>query len=138
MSKHPRTDAVAAQEESRLKDGDGCWDREAANAFYELARCLEEENERLKNDAERFRWLADDHSDKETREKCAEILERMQVLSYSAASQAIDQARYDAAIRAVSGAAIRAAFGECPGDGCPGCQYCSSKDDGPKEQGEKG
>lgn len=48
---------------------------------------------RDREDAERFRWLTEDHTDAETRTRCREILERMAVMSYSAACVAIDHAR---------------------------------------------
>ena len=41
-------------------------------------------------DAARYRWLTDDHADPATREKCRELLYRMPVMSYAAASHAID------------------------------------------------
>lgn len=62
------------------------------------------------NDAERFAWLCADLSGHE-RERRNAILERLPVLSYSAACQAIDDARIELAIDAVSKAAIKAAFG---------------------------
>lgn len=43
-------------------------------------------------DAKRFRWLTEDHDDPVVREKCREILSRMPVLTYSAASADIDAA----------------------------------------------
>lgn len=46
-----------------------------------------------REDAERFRWLTEDHTDEETRTRCREILDRMAVMSYSAACVAIDHAR---------------------------------------------
>lgn len=44
-------------------------------------------------DAERYRWLTDDHPDAETRNKVRGILGRMSVMSYSAACAAIDAAK---------------------------------------------
>ena len=44
-------------------------------------------------DAERYRWLVEDHDDRETRAKCRELLDRLGMMSYSAASAAIDTAR---------------------------------------------
>lgn len=41
-------------------------------------------------DAARYRWLTEDHADPATREKCRELLYRMPVMSYAAASHAID------------------------------------------------
>ncbi|MDY0071851.1 MAG: hypothetical protein RBR77_04295 [Thauera sp.] len=49
--------------------------------------------EAAREDAERFRWLTEDHTDAETRTRCREILDRMAVMSYSAACVAIDHAR---------------------------------------------
>ena len=44
-------------------------------------------------DAARYRWLTEDHADKATRAKRDELLERMFVMSHSAASAAIDAQR---------------------------------------------
>lgn len=50
-------------------------------------------------DAARYRWLLEDHSDPATRETCRELLRRLPLMSYSAASAAIDAAMAkDAAI----------------------------------------
>ncbi|MBK9497389.1 MAG: hypothetical protein IPO08_23285 [Xanthomonadales bacterium] len=43
-------------------------------------------------DAKRYRWLTDDHDSRDTRKACHDILARMPVMSYSAASQTIDAA----------------------------------------------
>lgn len=43
-------------------------------------------------DAERYRWLVADHDNKDTRQKCRDLLSRLGVMSYSAASSEIDQA----------------------------------------------
>ena len=48
-------------------------------------------------DAARYRWLTDDHADPATREKCRELLYRMPVMSYAAASNAIDIAMQEGA-----------------------------------------
>lgn len=48
-------------------------------------------------DIERFRWLTEDHADKETRSKRNELLGRMRVMSYSAATTDIDHAMLNAA-----------------------------------------
>ena len=48
-------------------------------------------------DAARYRWLTDDHADPATREKCRELLYRMPVMSYAAASHAIDLAMQEGA-----------------------------------------
>lgn len=47
----------------------------------------------MKADAERFRWLTADHADREIRQKCRDILERMGAMSYSAACISIDAIR---------------------------------------------
>lgn len=92
--------------------------QEVAHEILDLRKRLEA----AEKDAERYRWLTEDHADRETRTKCREILDRMATMSYGAACEAIHVARVDAALRAVSKAAIKAAW--CPGDGCPGCEYC--------------
>jgi hypothetical protein len=48
-------------------------------------------------DAARYRWLTEDHADPATREKCRELLYRMPVMSYAAASNAIDIAMQEGA-----------------------------------------
>lgn len=45
-----------------------------------------------KRDADRYRWLTDDHEDRETRLACRDIQARMGVKSYSAVSADIDAA----------------------------------------------
>ena len=45
-----------------------------------------------REDSTRLRWLLEDHSDFETRERCRKVLARMPVMSYSAATAAIDAA----------------------------------------------
>lgn len=47
----------------------------------------------LQADADRFKWLCEDHDDANVRKKRNELLERMAVMSYSAASRDIDYAR---------------------------------------------
>jgi hypothetical protein len=54
---------------------------------------LRAEVDALRADAERYRWLTEDHDSKEMRNRCLEILSRMPVMSYSAACAAIDAAR---------------------------------------------
>lgn len=51
-----------------------------------------EELEPLYQDALRYRWITEDHADPETRDKCRDILKRLPLMSYSAASSAIDNA----------------------------------------------
>jgi hypothetical protein len=43
-------------------------------------------------DAQRLRWLLEDHQDASTRERCRALLERLPLMSYSAAVVAIDDA----------------------------------------------
>ena len=43
-------------------------------------------------DGARFRWLCEDHSDRETREQCRSLIDRLSVMSYSAAVMSIDAA----------------------------------------------
>jgi hypothetical protein len=53
---------------------------------------LEQKVAELEKDAGRYRWLCEDHDSPDVRKKRNEILDRMSVMSYSAASQAIDAA----------------------------------------------
>lgn len=43
-----------------------------------------------KKDAARLRWLLEDHDNSDMRERCRELLERLPLMSYSAATTAID------------------------------------------------
>ena len=43
-------------------------------------------------DGARFRWLCEDHSDRETRERCRRLIDRLPVMSYSDAVMSIDAA----------------------------------------------
>lgn len=43
-------------------------------------------------DGARFRWLCEDHSDRETREQCRSLIDRLPGMSYSAAVMSIDAA----------------------------------------------
>ena len=43
-------------------------------------------------DGARFRWLCEDHSDRETRERCRSLIDRLSVMSYSEAVMSIDAA----------------------------------------------
>ena len=43
-------------------------------------------------DGARFRWLCEDHSDRETRERCRSLIDRLPVMSYSDAVVSIDAA----------------------------------------------
>jgi FtsZ-binding cell division protein ZapB len=56
-------------------------------------QALLQRTEEAEADAERYRWLTEDHDSKEMRNRCLEILSRMPVISYSAACAAIDAAR---------------------------------------------
>jgi FtsZ-binding cell division protein ZapB len=56
-------------------------------------QALLQRTEEAEADAERYRWLTEDHDSKEMRNRCLEILSRMPVMSYSAACAAIDAAR---------------------------------------------
>ena len=62
-------------------------------------KSIEAENAKLKaelaeakKDAERYRWLTDDHLGMDTRTRCQRILDQMAVLSYSGACIKIDEA----------------------------------------------
>lgn len=50
-----------------------------------------------KADSARLRWLTEDHDDADTRARCRELLSRMGVMSYSAATAAIDDAMRECA-----------------------------------------
>ena len=43
-------------------------------------------------DGARFRWLCEDHSDRETRERCRSLIDRLPAMSYSDAVMSIDAA----------------------------------------------
>lgn len=43
-------------------------------------------------DSARFRWLCEDHDDRETREQCRSLIDRLPVMSYSDAVMSIDAA----------------------------------------------
>ena len=43
-------------------------------------------------DGARFRWLCEDHGDRETREQCRRLIDRLTVMSYSDAVMSIDAA----------------------------------------------
>lgn len=45
-----------------------------------------------RTDSARLRWLTEDHADPDTRARCRELLGRMQMMSYSAATADIDAA----------------------------------------------
>lgn len=62
--------------------------RDAASLLLALA----DAHDRMAKDAARYRWLTTDHDDPETRRKCRDLLDRMAVISYSAASRDIDAA----------------------------------------------
>ncbi|MBN9410872.1 MAG: hypothetical protein J0H69_17140 [Burkholderiales bacterium] len=47
--------------------------------------------EALEKDAERWRWITEDHADRATREACRELIDRLPTMSYSAACEAIDR-----------------------------------------------
>src|SRR5690606_3086702 len=72
--------------DKRVQSAFNVWQARAA-----LQGSLDKSQDR--KDAERFRWLTEDHTDAETRTRCREILDRMSVMSYSAACVAIDHAR---------------------------------------------
>ena len=69
--------AIAAAEMALLKS-------KLLQAERELAEARE--------DAQRYRWLTEDHADASTRERCRELLARMPIMSYSSASTDIDAA----------------------------------------------
>ena len=57
-----------------------------------LQSAIAEAVEPYRKDAERYRWLTNDHDSPDTREACRDISARIPVMSYSATSQAIDAA----------------------------------------------
>lgn len=50
-----------------------------------------------RKDSDRLRWLTEDHADPTTRSRCRELLERMPMMSYSAATADIDTAMRECA-----------------------------------------
>lgn len=60
--------------------------------LQEVVAHLEDEKRVLEQDAVRFRWLTEDHPQRETRARRDEILKYLPVMSYSAASRDIDVA----------------------------------------------
>lgn len=64
---------------------------------HELSK-LRAELESCRKDAERYRWLTEDHDDRAKREARREICERLPVMSYSAASDAIDAAMQEGGV----------------------------------------
>lgn len=58
----------------------------------ETVDALKAENEKLRKDAERFRWLCEDHNDAKVRQKRNRILDCFSVHSYSASCLDIDAA----------------------------------------------
>jgi hypothetical protein len=67
---------------------DGLTNKQAWWAGYRAALGLPEGVSR--QDALRFKWLCEDHEDKEARQACREILNRASVMSISAMRTAID------------------------------------------------
>lgn len=67
-------------------------DQTAESFVLAYVKRLEAENERLRKDMERYQWLTEDHADRAIRVRCREIIDRLPVLSYSAASREIDSA----------------------------------------------
>lgn len=57
-----------------------------------LDAAIAEAVEPYRKDAERYRWLTNDHDSPDTRKACHDISARIPVMSYSAVSQAIDAA----------------------------------------------
>ncbi|HSC06121.1 MAG TPA: hypothetical protein VLD59_04785 [Steroidobacteraceae bacterium] len=74
-----------------LNDLEHCarWERDEVEAAKATLRRMVGADE---HDAERFRWLTEDHADPEARAKCRELLGRMGAMSYSAACTDIDSA----------------------------------------------
>lgn len=68
---------------------EACNSRES---WTEKAKAARAEADALRMDAERYRWLCEDHSDAATRRRRNDLLEYFRVRSYSANSTAIDAA----------------------------------------------
>lgn len=62
------------------------------DAVLSLLRRLGAENKALRTDAERYRWLLEDHASPAVRVVCNSLCERLPVMSYSAACTDIDAA----------------------------------------------
>jgi hypothetical protein len=61
--------------------------------LHDLPAWIRKMQDRLRadqSDAERFRWLTEDHADPDQREACRNLLDRMARMSYSAACMSID------------------------------------------------
>lgn len=63
------------------------------NFYYLVREDRRNAQTRDASDAERFRWLTEDHSDPEQRQACRDLLDRMARMSYSAACMSIDAVR---------------------------------------------
>lgn len=90
-------DALHEAEERKqiLKDSDELWRgrmQDAETAHKAEVAELEAKLAEAEKDAQRYRWLTDDHSNWTTRQACRDILCWMPVMSYSVASAAIDAA----------------------------------------------
>lgn len=59
---------------------------------FERAIVISDGTDDFMMDAERYNWLVYDHDNKETRQKCRDLLERLGAMSKSAADMAIDAA----------------------------------------------
>lgn len=91
MSKEAMQKALEALEYRQSGDPDPqIPEREAIEALR--AALAEAQADDDRKDAERYRWLCEDHADAATRQRCRDILEHMGVKSYSANSIDIDNA----------------------------------------------
>lgn len=95
-------DALRAENESLASNLRGKHSTAGATYAHLIAErdALKAERDALKVDAERFRWITDDHQDPRVRTDLLDLFDRLPVMSYSAACAAID-----AAIRASKGEA---------------------------------
>lgn len=60
------------------------------NFYYLVREDRYNAQKRDASDAERFRWLTEDHPNPEQRQACSDLLDRMARMSYSAACMSID------------------------------------------------
>lgn len=87
-------DALRTESESLASNLRGKHSTAGATYAHLIAErdALKAELDALKTDAERFRWITDDHQDPEVRTALLDLFERLPVMSYGAACAAIDAA----------------------------------------------
>lgn len=82
--RHPTADEIKAEASA--------WKNLSVTAIAAENSSVAEYIAQIEKDAERFRWLLEDHEHPSTRELRNSLLSRMQVMSYSAACTSIDAA----------------------------------------------